>query len=106
MKTNEQVVQPSKSDLWSGIIIGLILGAGGLFFLGTKAGREQLRKLLELIEDMELSTEDMIKTIEDIASNELLKHDLQEGTSNVESGNIENVMSKIKMILPTGKKSS
>ena len=99
MKTNDPIPSTSKSDLWSGMIIGLLLGAGGLFFLGTKTGRQQLKKLLGMIEDMELSAEDIAKTIEDIASSEELKHELLTGSKN-ETGNIDNVLTKIKMILP------
>lgn len=48
------------SHFWSGFTLGAILGVAGVYLFGTKKGRHNLHKALELTENLEETIEKTI----------------------------------------------
>jgi Mn-dependent DtxR family transcriptional regulator len=64
MLNNSQKQKP-EGNFWLGFLLGGILGAGGLFLLGTKKGRKTLKKIIEASEELEESLADIIGDLEE-----------------------------------------
>lgn len=56
-----------QSQMWFCFTLGSIIGASGLFLIGTAQGRKLLRKAMEMAENMETSASKMIADLEDEA---------------------------------------
>lgn len=54
-----------KSNLWQGFALGTAWGAGVVFFLGTKRGRELLKKAITISENLEENLGDFIEGLEE-----------------------------------------
>ncbi len=53
--------QPNNhSNFWSGFTLGAVLGVAGVYLFGTKKGRHNLQKALELTENLEETIEKAI----------------------------------------------
>ncbi|MBI2051145.1 hypothetical protein HYT33_00045 [Candidatus Roizmanbacteria bacterium] len=63
MKTHDH-----QSSFWFSFALGATLGGLGVFFFGTKRGRETLKKLIELSEGLE---DNIFEIFEDGASEKL-----------------------------------
>ncbi len=48
------------SNFWSGFTLGAVLGVAGVYLFGTKPGRKNLKKALELTENLEETIEKTI----------------------------------------------
>jgi predicted transcriptional regulator len=51
------------SNFWFGFSLGVSASAAAIYFLGTKRGRENLKKLIELTEDLEGTVEEVIDSL-------------------------------------------
>lgn len=56
------------SNLWLGFAFGSIAATAAIFFLGTKKGRDTLKKLLELSENLEENALIIAEQIEEAIS--------------------------------------
>ncbi len=54
-----------RTTFWNSFFLGLVLGAAGLYFLGTKKGREKLKEVLEILDN----EEEILKSLEETAEN-------------------------------------
>lgn len=63
MVNNDIEAHRGYSNFWSGFYMGLAVAAGGLFLLGTKKGRESLKRVLDATEDLEGSAEELIDEV-------------------------------------------
>lgn len=54
-----------ENNFWSGFLLGGILGAGCLFLLGTKKGRQILKKMIKSAEELEESLAEIIGDLEE-----------------------------------------
>lgn len=50
----------SHSHFWSGFTLGAVLGVAGVYFFGTKTGRKNLQKAIDLTENLEDTIEKTI----------------------------------------------
>ena len=99
MTTHETRYQGG-GNIWFGVAVGILLGGGGLYFLGTKDGRKLLKKIIALAEDMELSLEDVVNEVEELFESE---NPVIDGQGNMDLGrhdNINTVLDKIKHVFP------
>lgn len=48
------------SHFWPGFMLGAVVGVAGVYFFGTKNGRKNLQKALELTENLEDTIEKTI----------------------------------------------
>lgn len=51
------------SNFWFGFVLGTSASAAALYFFGTKKGRENMRRFLELTEDLEGTIEDVVSSL-------------------------------------------
>lgn len=86
MLNNSQKQKP-EGKFWFGLLVGGILGASGLFLLGTKKGRRLLKKILESTEELEDSLADVISEFEE---------KVEENSHLIPSKNVDAVLQKIK----------
>jgi gas vesicle protein len=61
MKNN---IYKNTNNFWSGFFLGSILVFIAIFLLGTKRGREFLKKILEISENWETKIDEILKEIE------------------------------------------
>jgi len=102
--TNERKIHTSSSSSLSFLFIGILIGAGGLYLLGTKNGREIVRKMVDAFESMEYSADDIVSELEQLAQHYVEKQ--EEGAeARVEQAHdtLDGVMDKIKNVLPIRK---
>lgn len=92
--------QTNNNNYWAGFGLGLLGGAGIMYLVGTKKGRELLRQFLDNTEGIEHSVEDIIRYINEF----MPMNQGSEDNDNPESPNtapkkaLSEVMSKIKGI--------
>lgn len=88
------------NNVWFGFTLGSIIGATGLFLIGTTQGRKLLKKAMEVAENLETSAQDMIADIEDYKEkNEQKIKDIVEPL--VEHTPLHTVLQKIQTALPS-----
>ncbi len=81
---------------WSGLSLGVIVGATGLALFGTKKGRELVQKTLEITENFEESAGGLIQELEkELDINDQVKEAGQAGFTAIES-----LLDKIQSIMP------
>ncbi len=78
------------SHVWFGFTLGTVIGATGLFLLGTTQGRKLLKKAMEMAEHLETSTQDMLTHLE----NKDIVEPLVEHTP------LHKILQKIQTVLP------
>ncbi len=71
------------SNFWFGFSLGAIVGAAGIYFFGTKSGRANMQKALELTEDLEKTVESVLggvgeDYVEGLAGSEAVDRDRAE----------------------------
>jgi hypothetical protein len=85
--------------LWIGFGLGASLTLLVSFFLGTKKGREMLKKILEVSENLE---EDVLKMAEEVEG--MLIHKTEQVKNHAETSkrpHIGNLLDKIKTLIPS-----
>ncbi len=83
-------------SFWSGLSLGVIVGASGLALFGTKKGRELVHKLLEVTDNFEETAGGFINDMEhEIESHEGLGAAKKAGFTAIES-----LLDKIQSIMP------
>ena len=55
----------NRSHFWPGFMLGAVFGVAGVYFFGTKKGRHNLQKALELTENLEETIEKTIGGVGD-----------------------------------------
>lgn len=80
------------SHFWSGFSLGAVLGVAGVYFFGTKKGRKNLQKALELTENLEETVEKVMggvgeDYIEGLTGSETVGKDREVETGSVLSEN-------------------
>lgn len=94
----------AEGNVWFGFAVGAVIGAGGLYLLGTKDGRVLLKKLIDLAENMELSAEDVISEIEHTFEESEAKPVLDgEEILNHGGASLHMVLDKIRQVFPDKK---
>lgn len=83
-------------SFWSGLSLGVIVGASGLALLGTKKGRELTKKLLDVTDNFEETAGNFINDME---------HEIEnyEGIGAAKKAGftaIESLLDKIQSIMP------
>lgn len=63
--TQHAAHQKSHSHLWFSFALGSIIGASGLFLIGTTQGRKLLKKAIAMGENLEESVADMLSRLEE-----------------------------------------
>lgn len=51
------------NNFWFGFALGMTASTAALYFFGTKKGRENLRRFLDLTEDLEGSIDDVVNSL-------------------------------------------
>jgi gas vesicle protein len=87
MSQNEK--NQNNAPFVSGVMLGGLLGSAGLYLFGTKKGRDVVKKLLDMCENLE----------DVIADHEKDQKHKKNGEHSVVS-DVENLMSKLQSILP------
>lgn len=90
----------SSSNIWFSFVVGAVLGSSGLYLFGTKKGRQFLKKMLDVLEDLELNAEDVLMEVEGIIGE--IDSSPKE-TSEEPANNLNSVMHKIQHVLPIRK---
>lgn len=86
-------------SFWSGLSLGVIVGASGLALFGTKKGRELVHKLLDVTDNFEEAASGFINDVEHhIENNESLGVAKKAGFTAIES-----LLDKIQSIMPEKK---
>ncbi|HLD26352.1 MAG TPA: YtxH domain-containing protein [Patescibacteria group bacterium] len=97
-----------QSHIWFGFTLGSVIGATGLFLIGTTQGRKLLKKAMEIAEHLETSAEDVITHLENTVEEKGQKiKDIVEPF--IEHTPLHSVLQKIQTVLPqnhTSEKSS
>ena len=84
----------SNSPFISGVMLGGVLGSMGLYFFGTARGRAKMRQILDACEHVEEIVEEHEKHHHESKKNSL---------ETTVVSDVENLMSKLKSILPENK---
>lgn len=83
-------------SFWSGLSLGVIVGASGLALFGTKKGRELVHKVLDVTDNFEETASGFINDMEhEIDSHETLGAAKKAGFTAIES-----LLDKIQSIMP------
>lgn len=94
----------SGKNVWTSFVIGLLVGSGGLYLLGTNQGRKFLRGLLDAIDDIELTAEDILSEVEEILAAVVQDESTPIAAVPKMSGeSLESVLHKIQHALPIRK---
>lgn len=108
MNENKHLHQ-AHGNFWSGFYMGTILGAGGLFLLGTKKGRETLQKILDATENLEESVVNILDELHKEVNNEKASSTVEMITSHLPTGeNLNALTTRIRRVFSPsqmGKKS-
>lgn len=104
MATNDSTYHGG-NNIWFGVVVGILLGGGGLYVLGTKNGRSLLKKIIALAEDMELSLEDVLSSVEEIFEEENPVIMGKEDSQSTSHDNLNTVLDKIKHVFPVERES-
>lgn len=51
--SHQNLQHRNRSHFWPGFTLGAVLGVAGVYFFGTKQGRKNLKKAIELTENLE-----------------------------------------------------
>ncbi|HLL60301.1 MAG TPA: hypothetical protein VK338_01160 [Candidatus Nitrosocosmicus sp.] len=85
---------------------GVAVGAAGLYLLGTKNGRNIVKKMMDSVEQLENSAEDIFDILEEKAKDDFnvenlaeAIHDKKEET-HIPTSNLHSVMEKIRSSIP------
>lgn len=91
-KTNK----PSTTNFWFGFVFGIASAAGASYLLGTKNGREKLKKLLEYAEQYGENPDELMKMLETFS---------EEKTKELEpvKTNLNTLMDKVRSITESKK---
>lgn len=97
-----------KNNSQSSFLVGIVIGAIGLYLLGTKQGRIFLKKLMDAAEDFEGNADVLLEELShkieegiDIEEfGEHLKEKLNKIEKETEVGSIHSVMERIKSVIP------
>lgn len=81
--------QKPHSHIWFSFALGSIIGASGLFLIGTAQGRRLLKKAMESAEHLEESVADMLSRLEE-----------EDKPAVHEDSTLHTVLHKIQTILP------
>lgn len=103
--------QDHQSHFGSSFFWGACFGAAGLYLLGTKQGRHVLKRLMDSVENLENSAEDIFEVLEDklegqfdpLTLQNLVEISEKKEDHHVPSSNLHSVMEKIKQSLPSQK---
>ena len=88
------------NNVWFGFTLGSIIGATGLFLIGTTQGRKLLKKAMEMAENLEMSAQDMIVDLEKAGEKTEQKiKDIVEPL--IEHTLLHTVLQKIQTVLPS-----
>lgn len=90
----EKIRNNHPSNFWSGFFFGAVFALLMSFFLGTRKGREYLRKILEISENLEENLILLLKEIEDIEFTKNMDH--KEIRDNKEIKSLPNIINRIK----------
>lgn len=91
-----------QTHMWFGFTLGSIIGASGLFLIGTAQGRKLLKKAMEMAENMETSVGKMLADLEDEVEEKGQKiKDIVEPL--IETTPLHTVLQKIQTVLPPHK---
>lgn len=85
-----------QQSFWSGLSLGVIVGASGLALFGTKKGRELVQKMLDITENFEESAGNVISDLE----KELHVDENIRAAGNAGFTAIESLLDKIQSIMP------
>lgn len=89
-------VQKHNQTFWSGLSLGVIVGATGLALFGTKKGRELVQKTLDVTENFEDSAGGLLQELE----KELDVDDRIKAAGTAGFTAIESLLDKIQSIMP------
>lgn len=89
----------SENNLWMGFLLGIIAGGSGLYLFGTKEGRVLLKKILENLDNLELSAEDIVSDVIGLVEKETGINKESTITEHP-SGSMDLVINKIKRSFP------
>lgn len=93
------------SYLWLSFALGSVIGASGLFLIGTTQGRKLLKRAMEIAETLEESAADLVGRIEEEAEDkgQKIRQAIEPIISN---SNLQTVLDKIQTtVLPHHKES-
>ncbi len=86
----KQNKQPA-SNFWFGFSFGILSMAGGAYLLGTKKGREQLKKIMEFAEQYSEKSGDLFEFVHE------MKEPRRQETNPIKA-NLESILHKVKNI--------
>lgn len=89
-----------ENNLWMGFLLGVAVGGGALYIFGTKKGRSFLKDIVENLDELEFSAEDIMADIVELINKETVGNKTQQEHEQNQSGNIDIVIDKIKHVLP------
>lgn len=81
----------SGSNFWFGFSMGIISMAGGAYLVGTKKGREQLKKIMEFAEQYNEKSGNIFEYLHDIK-------DPKKPVANEIKSSIDSILTKVKNI--------
>lgn len=87
--------QEQDSNFWFGLALGGAVGSAALYFLGTKDGRDRMRKVLDTVENLD---EDTLEHLKKLAA----EHGEEKVAQKVVS-DIGSVLDKIESTIPSKK---
>lgn len=84
-------IKHTNTNFWFGFVFGIASAAGASYLLGTKNGREKLKKLLEYAEQYGENPEELMQMLESLS---------EEKTKELEpiKTNLNTLMDKVKSI--------
>lgn len=85
----------SSSNFFNGVVFGGLLMGAGLYLFGTEKGRENVRKMLDVFENLDEIVENKEKEFKS----------KKKGDSSVVS-DVDNLITKLQAVLPLKEKSS
>lgn len=99
---NEEKDTRSGGNYWSGFFIGAVFGLGIFFLLGTKKGREILKRALELSQEIEEKVSDIADELEERGQEgKKSSKKIEKETSTSAGDNLNSVLKKIKSAMPS-----
>ena len=92
MTHHHQNNKSQHNHIWFSFTLGSIIGASGLFLIGTTQGRRLLKKAMEMAEKLEGSVEEMIVRLKE--------EEEDTGRKIISDPNLHTVLQKIQTALP------
>lgn len=100
MKKTE--VHPQQSNFWFGFALGATAGLSALFMLGTEKGRDRLKKLIKVSENLEEHLADIMDDVKE-KGHEIEERVVEPALQKAESSGIQSVIDKIKSFSESNK---